>query len=105
VPDWFGNNGRVFLQTGFTQQGNGSADYGGYSSPATDSLIARALAAESASIGAGLWAQAQRQIMGDAATVPLDYLSWPTYHSSRVQGCNFWWVSLNCDPTNIRLSP
>ena len=24
IPDWFGNNGRVFLQTGFTYPGNGS---------------------------------------------------------------------------------
>ena len=60
----------------------GSADYGGYSSPATNSTISKALAAESASVAAGLWAQAQRQIINDAATVPLDYLTWPIYHSS-----------------------
>ncbi len=79
-------------------------DYGGYSSPATNSTISKALAAESASVAAGLWAQAQRQIINDAATVPLDYLTWPIYHSSALHGCNFWWVSFNCDPTNVWLS-
>ena len=42
--------------------------------------------------------------MSDAATVPLDYLTWPIYHSPAVHRCNFWWVSLNCDPTNVWLS-
>lgn len=100
-PDWFGNNGRGFLQAAFTP---GTGDYGGYSSPATGSIISRALAAASARVGAGLWAQAQRQIMSDAAAIPLDNLKWPIYHASAVHGCNFWWVGDNCDPTNVWLS-
>ncbi len=104
IPDWFGNNGRTFLQAGFTDPGFGSGDYGGYSSRSTDSLIGRALSAPSASVGARLWSQAERQIMTDAATVPLDYSKWPAYHSSAVHGCSYWWVDVNCDPTNVWLS-
>ena len=55
-------------------------------------------------MGAGLWARAQRQTMSDAAAIPLDNQKWPIYHSSAVHGCNFWWVGLNCDPTNVWLS-
>ena len=103
-PDWFGNNGRATLEPLFTDPGNGSFDYGGYSSPVTDSLISRALAAPSVAAGAGLWSQAERQILGDAATVPVDFQKWPIYHSSAVHGCSFWWVDVNCDPTNVWLS-
>ena len=82
----------------------GSSDYGGYSSPVTGSLIGKALAAPSASVAAGWWSQAERQIMTDAATVPVDYQKWFLYHSSAVHGCRFWWPDLNCDPTNVWLS-
>jgi hypothetical protein len=39
--------------------------------------------------------------MKDAATVPLNSQKWPVYHSSRVQGCNFFFFTLSCDPTNV----
>ena len=39
--------------------------------------------------------------MKDAATVPLNAQKWPVYHSSRVQGCNFFFFTLSCDPTNV----
>ena len=39
--------------------------------------------------------------MKDAATVPLKSQKWPAYHSSRVQGCNFFFFELSCDPTNV----
>ena len=103
-PDWFGNNGRAALEPLFTDPGNGSNDYGGYSSEVTDSLISRALRAPSVTAGAGLWSQAERHILADAATVPVDYQKWPIYHSSAVHGCSFWWVGVNCDPTNVWLS-
>jgi ABC-type transport system substrate-binding protein len=104
VPDWLGDNGRATLEPLFTNPGNGSVDYGGYSSAVTDALISKALAAPTASAGAGSWSGAERQILTDAATVPVDYQRWPVYHSSAVHGCIFWWYDLNCDPTNVWLS-
>jgi ABC-type transport system substrate-binding protein len=104
IPDWFGNNGRSTLEPLFTVPGNGSNDFGGYNDPKTDSLINKALAAPSESTGAGLWSQAERQIMGDVGAIPVVYQKWAVYHSSAVQGCTFWWFGLNCDPTNVWLS-
>ena len=104
IPDWFGNNGRSTLEPLFTVPGNGSNDFGGYSSPVTDSIVSKALAAPSSSASAALWSQAERQIMHDVAAVPVEYQKWPVYHSSAVHGCTFWFPGLNCDPTNIWLS-
>ena len=36
--------------------------------------------------------------MKDAATVPLNSQKWPIYHSSRVQGCNFFFFTLSLRP-------
>jgi ABC-type transport system substrate-binding protein len=103
-PDWYDNNGRATLEPLFTDPGDGSTDFGGYSSRVTNDFIARALAAPNITASAGLWAAAQRQVLADAVVVPLDYTKWPIYHSSAVHGCNFWWFDLNCDPTNVWLS-
>jgi ABC-type transport system substrate-binding protein len=88
----------------FTVPANGSNDFGGYNDPKTDTLINKALAATSGSTSAGLWSQAERQIMNDVAAVPVEYQKWPVYHSSAVHGCTFWFFGLNCDPTNVWLS-
>jgi len=58
-------------------------------------------AAPSQAAAAKLWSQANTQTMKDAATVPLNAQKWPVYHSSRVQGCNFFFFTLSCDPTNV----
>ena len=104
IPDWFGNNGRAILEPIFTDPGNGSNDFGGYSSPVTNSLISKALGAPDLTAAAKLWSQAERQIMSDSAAIPVEYQKWPVYHSIAVHGCTFWWFDLNCDPTNVWLS-
>jgi ABC-type transport system substrate-binding protein len=104
IPDWFGDNGRSTLEPLFTDPGPGSNDFDGYNSPATNSLISKALAAPTLSQSAAFWSQAERQILSDAAAVPVEYQKWPVYHSSAVHGCTFWWWGLNCDPTNVWLS-
>ena len=104
IPDWFGNNGRAILEPIFTDPGNGSNDFGGYSSPVTNSLISKALGAPDLTAAAKLWSQAERQIMSDSAAIPVEYQKWPVYHSSAVHGCTFWWFDLDCDPTNVWLS-
>jgi ABC-type transport system substrate-binding protein len=103
IPDWFGNNGRSTLQPIMTQPGPGASDYAGYNSPVVTGLIGKALAAPSQAAAAKLWGQADAQTMRDAATVPLNAQKWPVYHSSKVQGCNFFWYTLSCDPTNVWL--
>ncbi len=103
IPDWFGNNGRSVIQPLFTSPGNGSSDFGGYSSPITNALVNRALTAKSAAQAASYWRKANAQLMRDAATVPVEIQKWTVFHSSRVQGCVFWIPDLNCDPTNVWL--
>jgi peptide/nickel transport system substrate-binding protein len=104
IPDWFGNNGRSVIQPLFTDPGPGASDYSGYNSPVTDRLVNQALTATSPERAAAYWQKADQQIMRDAPFVPVEIQKWPIYHSSRVQGCNFFVLDLNCDPTNVWLS-
>jgi peptide/nickel transport system substrate-binding protein len=104
IPDWFGNNGRSVIQPLFTSPGNGSSDYGGYDSVKTNSYVAQALTAESQGEASSYWRKANEQLMKDAAVVPVEIQKWTIFHSSRVQGCLFWVLNLNCDPTNVWLS-
>ena len=48
VPDWYGNNGRSFIEPLFDgrKYGPNSVDYGDYNSPAVNALIDQALATE-----------------------------------------------------------
>src|SRR5262245_6349030 len=103
IPDWFGNNGRSVIQPLFTKPGNGSSDFGGYNSAETNRLVNQALVAPSQDAAAAAWQKANAQIMKDAAVVPIEFQKFTAYHSSRVQGCVFWFFDINCDPTNIWL--
>jgi peptide/nickel transport system substrate-binding protein len=103
IPDWFGNNGRSVLQPLFSSPANGSSDYGNYNSPIFNSYMNKALTAKSQEEAAAWWQKASRQMMKDAATVPVEIQKYTAYHSSRVQGCLFFFWDLNCDPTNIWL--
>jgi ABC-type transport system substrate-binding protein len=103
-PDWLGNNGRATLQPLFTDPGPYSQDFGGYSSPLTDSFTNKALAAPSIGLAGVQWSNAERQVLADAAAVPLAYESGAIYHSSAVHGCVYFWDVGNCDPTNVWLS-
>jgi ABC-type transport system substrate-binding protein len=101
IPDWFGNNGRSTLQPIMTSPGPGASDYSGYDSPVATGLIDKALTAPTQAAAAKLWAQANTYVAKDAATVALNSQKWPVYHSSKVQGCNFFFFALSCDPTNV----
>jgi ABC-type transport system substrate-binding protein len=101
IPDWFGNNGRSVVQPLFSSPANGSSDYGDYNSAVFNGFVDKALTATSQANAAVYWQKANAQIMKDAATVPVEIQKYTAYHSSRVQGCLFFFWDLNCDPTNI----
>jgi ABC-type transport system substrate-binding protein len=103
IPDWFGNNGRTVLQPLFTKPAPGSSDFGGYNNPTTNTLIQKALTAKTPAAAAKLWTQVNIGIDKNVASVSLNASKVAIYHSSRVQGCNFWWDDLTCDVTNIWL--
>jgi ABC-type transport system substrate-binding protein len=101
IPDWFGNNGRSTLQPIMTNPGPGASDYSGYNSPVATGLINKALTASTQAQAAKLWSKANTYVAKDAATVALNSQKWPVFRSSRVQGCNFFFFTLSCDPTNV----
>jgi ABC-type transport system substrate-binding protein len=103
IPDWFGNNGRSVLQPLFTAPGVGTVNYGGYDSKVTNALIERALTAKTQAVAATFWTKANIQTMKDAPVVSLNASKAMVFVSSRVQGCNLFFLTLSCDLTNIWL--
>jgi peptide/nickel transport system substrate-binding protein len=101
IPDWFGNNGRSTIQPLFTQPGVGSNDFGGYDNPKANKLIDQALTAKTAGQAAKAWSQANAFLAKDVANVPVNIQKWTLFHSTRLQGCTFFFFTLSCDPTNV----
>ncbi|HET7017646.1 MAG TPA: ABC transporter substrate-binding protein [Streptosporangiaceae bacterium] len=84
--DWFGNNGRALLDPLFrTQCVNLTTNYGCYSNPAVDHDLTAAETAMTATQAARSLAAADRQIMADAAAVPLTDLQSTIFSSARVR--------------------
>ncbi|MCW2915932.1 MAG: transporter substrate-binding protein, partial [Actinomycetia bacterium] len=104
--DWPGNNGRAIVYPLFDSAacGDGTANYGCYSSPTTDGLIQKALAATTTDEAATYWAQADQQIMKDAAFVPFQQQLTPLTRSTRVHNAQFYMTAQLYDYTNIWLS-
>jgi peptide/nickel transport system substrate-binding protein len=111
TPDWFGNNGRTFIQPLFyTNCVLNSPNFGCYSNPAVDSLINRALQAPSAAAAAPLWHQADTDVMRDAVIVPMVDAYIPQYASSRVKSAGLPTANYNYgvygpDITDVWLNP
>ena len=105
IPDWMGLNGRSIIEPLFDGRtyGPNTVDYGDYNSPVVNSDIDKAEAATSAAQAATYWQDANRQIMSDAAIVPIGAQKVAVYHNSRVQNAQFWWVGENYDITNVWL--
>jgi peptide/nickel transport system substrate-binding protein len=103
IPDWMGLNGRSIIDPLFdgSTYGPNSNDYGDYNNPAVNSDIAKAEAATSEAQSAAYWQAANRQIMSDAAIVPIGAQKVAVYHSSRLQNAEFWWPGENFDFANV----
>lgn len=106
IPDWLGNNGRAVIEPLFDGRNYGpdSTNYGDYNNPTVNADIDKALAATSTVQAATYWQAAAKQIMQDAAVVPLGAQKTAVFHSSRVKGCDFNFFNENCDITNVWLS-
>lgn len=106
VADWPGNNARAFLVPLFDGRtcGAASTNYGCYNSPTTNKLIDQALAAKTVQEAATFWAQADQQIMKDAAFVPWMVQDTPLTHSNRVHNALFLATAQLYDYTNLWLS-
>lgn len=72
TPDWFGDNGRSFLQPMFqTNRNRGTSNYGCYSNPEVDRLIEEALATTDHERAYQAWHEIDVLVMRDAAIVPI----------------------------------
>jgi peptide/nickel transport system substrate-binding protein len=111
TPDWFGNNGRTFIQPLFyTNCVLNSPNFGCYSNKTVDGLINRALKAPTAAAAASLWGQADVEVMKDAVIVPMIDAYIPQYASSRVKSAGLATANYNegvygPDITNVWLDP
>jgi peptide/nickel transport system substrate-binding protein len=86
LPDWFGNDGRTTLAVLFqTQCVENTTNYGCYSNHKVDNAIAAGEQATTRAQAARDWAAAARQIMVDAAVVPLTDQQSPILSSARVR--------------------
>jgi len=103
APDWFGNNGRSTIAELFHSSCYlYTINFGCYSNPEMDNLIARAEAAPTVAAAGRLWHQADKLAMQDAVIVPLLNFLEPLYSSARVH--SFCAASTSC-PTAIVYAP
>jgi len=108
-PDWYGNAALSFFGPLFNGA-NGAAfppngsDFGFYDNPATDALIDQASKEQDETKANGLWAQADKQVMDDAAFFPITANNQPTYHASHVHNTVFIPDLQQIDPANVWLT-
>lgn len=108
LPDWYGNAALSFFfplfsgQPSFPPQGS---NFGFYNSDKTNKLIDEATNAKTTSDAASLWAQADQQVMADAAIFPITSPTQPVYHAAQVHNAIFITNLFQFDPTNVWLSP
>ena len=107
VADWYGNNGRSFIAVLFDgrKYGPNTVNYGDYNSSKVNALIDQAESAPTESQAAPFWAQADKQIMTDAAFIPFQTQKVPVFHSARVKNAMWSPFAQSYDVTNLWLSP
>ena len=106
-PDWYGNAALSFFGPLF----NGKAafppvgsNFGFYEDDTTDALIEQASAAATQDEAAKLWAEADHQVMEDAAFYPITEPRTPNYHAEQVNGAVYIPSFQNFDPANVWLA-
>ncbi len=105
--DWYGNAALSFfgpLFNGTSAFPPAGSNFGFYQNDTTDKLITQAAEASGTDATAKLWAQADRQVMGDAAFFPITQPNQANYHASQVHGAVYVPAIQNFDPTNVWLS-
>jgi peptide/nickel transport system substrate-binding protein len=105
IPDWFGNNGRTMIQALFAPRCTvNTNNYGCFNDPAVNSLITQAEGASSLSAASADWHQADMDIMGQAAIVPILDQGFPNFSSARVRNVIFQPNIGEVDVTNLWLA-
>jgi len=105
--DWYGNAALSYfapLYSGKPSFPPAGSNFGFYDSAKTNSLITQATSAKTNGESLTLWAQADRQVMKDAAFFPVTEPLQPNYHAKQVNNAIYLPTIQNFDPTNIWLT-
>jgi peptide/nickel transport system substrate-binding protein len=106
-PDWYGNGALSFFQPLFSGPPSyppTGSNFGFYNSATTINLIKQAEQATTVSEAATVWAQADKQVMTDAAAYEITTPTFPTFHANQVHNTVFVPALNQIDPTNVWLN-
>ena len=105
--DWYGNAALSFFNPLFSGKPSFppvGSNFGLYDDPTTNQMITKAAQAQTEDQAAGLWADADKQVMGQAPFFPITNPKQANYHASQVNGAVYVPAIQNYDPTNVWLS-
>ncbi len=107
-PDWYGNSALTFFNPLYSSPGgfpaNGGSNFGYFSSPTVNNLIGQALSQPTEAQADTFWAQADEQVMKEAAVYPITSVLQLAEHAPYVHNAVFMTQWQNFDPTNVWLS-
>ena len=107
-PDWFGNSAVSFFNPLYSSPGgfpaNGGSNFGYFSSNAVNNLINQALSQPTEAQADTYWAQADMQVMKEAAVYPITSVLQLATHAPYVHNAVFMTQWQNFDPANVWLS-
>jgi peptide/nickel transport system substrate-binding protein len=107
-PDWFGNAAVSFFNPLYSSPGgfpaNGGSNFGYFSSTAVNNLINQALSQPTEPEADKFWAQADQQVMKEAAVYPITSVLQLAEHAPYVHNAVFMTQWQNFDPANVWLS-
>ena len=106
-PDWYGDAALSFFGPLFDgrELPPASSNFGLFNDPKVSQLIDQAKAASSESQSSALWAQADRQVMSDAAFYPITNPNTAYYHASQVHNVVVMPMYQTADFSNVWLEP
>ena len=105
--DWYGNAALSFfapLWSGEPSFPPNGSNYGFYANDKTNALIKQATEAKTQDEAAALWAQADQQVMADAAFFPITNPNTANYKATQVNNAVYMPSLQQFDPANVWLS-
>jgi peptide/nickel transport system substrate-binding protein len=107
-PDWFGNAAVSFFNPLYSSPGgfpaNGGSNFGYFSSTTVNNLINQALSQPTEAEADKFWAQADMQVMKEAAVYPITSVLQLASHAPYVHNAVYMTQWQNFDPANVWLS-
>jgi peptide/nickel transport system substrate-binding protein len=107
-PDWYGNAAVSFFNPLYSSPGgfpaNGGSNFGYFSSTAVNNLIKQALSQPTEPEADKFWAQADMQVMKEAAIYPITSVLQLATHAPYVHNAVYMTQWQNFDPANVWLS-